>query len=79
MNEEIMTTAEEVTTEVIEASSSKSIKVLGIVGGVLLVGGLAYKFGVKPAIKKINEARAAKKLKFAEAVTIEEVVETTEE
>lgn len=56
---EIMETTEATVEEVIEASSGKTVKTLGIVGGVLLVGGLVYKFGV-PAIKKLDEKRRLK-------------------
>lgn len=49
-NEEVMNAAEEVVTE----SSGKTLKALGIFGGAVLIGGLAYKYAVKPIIAKVK-------------------------
>ena len=46
----------ETTEEIVTKSSGKILKTFGIIGGVLLAGGLAYKFIVKPRRnKKRNE------------------------
>lgn len=47
-NEEIVETAEEIMAE----SSGKAIKVLGVIGGVVLVAGLGYKYIAKPWLAK---------------------------
>lgn len=51
--EEVMDTTEENVTE----SSGVALLALGLVGGVVLIGGLAYRHGVKPMLAK----RKAKK------------------
>lgn len=53
MTNEVMNVAE----EAIINNSGKTLKTLGIVGGVLLVGGLAYKFAIKPMVQKIKDSR----------------------
>lgn len=49
-NEEVMDVAEEVVT----TGSGKALKTLGIFGGAVLIGGLAYKYAVKPIIAKVK-------------------------
>lgn len=57
-NEEIMTNeAMEVTEETIMNDSAKTLKTLGIIGGALLVGGLAYKYAIKPMIQKHKDSK----------------------
>ena len=57
-NEEIMTNeAMEVTEETIMNDSAKTLKTLGIIGGALLVGGLAYKYAIKPIIQKHKDSK----------------------
>ena len=57
-NKEIMTNeVMEATEETIMNDSSKTLKTLGIIGGVLLVGGLAYKYTIKPMIQKHKDSK----------------------
>lgn len=57
-NEEIMTNeVMEATEETIMNDSTKTLKTLGIIGGALLVGGLAYKYAIKPMIQKHKDSK----------------------
>lgn len=49
-NEEVM----EVTEDIVKAGTGKGFKVAAGVGVIMLVGGLAYKFVIKPAIAKFK-------------------------
>lgn len=57
-NKEIMTNeVMEATEETIMNDSAKTLKTLGIIGGALLVGGLAYKYAIKPMIQKHKDSK----------------------
>lgn len=57
-NKDIMTNeVMEATEETIMNDSSKTLKALGIIGGALLVGGLAYKYAIKPMIQKHKDSK----------------------
>lgn len=49
-NEEVM----EVTEDIVKTGTGKGFKVAAGVGAVMLIGGLAYKFVIKPAIAKFK-------------------------
>lgn len=53
MTNEVM----EATEETIVNNSMKTLKTLGIVGGVLLTSGLAYKYAIKPMINKYKDSK----------------------
>ena len=59
MNNEIITNEEvmEVTEEIVTANSGRGLKVAAGVGIAVLVGGLAYKYIVKPMIAKSKESK----------------------
>lgn len=57
-NKDIMTNeVMEATEETIMNDSTKTLKTLGIIGGALLVGGLAYKYAIKPMIQKHKDSK----------------------
>ena len=57
-NKDIMTNeVMEATEETIMNDSTKTLKTLGIIGGTLLVGGLAYKYAIKPMIQKHKDSK----------------------
>ena len=57
-NKEIMTNeVMEATEETIMNDSTKTLKTLGIIGGALLIGGLAYKYAIKPMIQKHKDSK----------------------
>lgn len=68
VNEEVMESAEEIVT----ASSGKALKTLGIIGGVILVSGLAYKYAIKPAIAKVKAKKEQAEREAMEEVEIDE-------
>lgn len=57
-NKDIMTNeVMEATEETIMNDSTKTLKTLGIIGGALLIGGLAYKYAIKPMIQKHKDSK----------------------
>lgn len=69
---EIMTNeVVEATEEVIVNNSMNTLKTLGIIGGVLLGSGLAYKYMIKPIIQK---RKVSKNLEEAVEVESSDVV-----
>lgn len=64
MNNEVINVAEEIVT----ADSGKVLKTLGIVGGIVVVGAVAYKYVVKPIVKKVKD-----KKELADGVTEDDV------
>lgn len=50
LNDEVM----EVTEDIVKTGSGKGFKVAAGVGAIVLVGGLAYKYVIKPTIAKIK-------------------------
>lgn len=70
-NDEVMEKAEEVVTS---TGSGKTLRTLGVIGGVALVGGLAYKYAIKPLISK---AKAKKEQDFTGDSDDAEFVDTS--
>lgn len=63
METEIMTNEEfiEETEEVVKAVIGKKLKVFGIGVVTVVVGGVTYKYVIKPIVKNVKAKRAAKK------------------
>ena len=61
-NNEIIMANEDVAVEVVESTTklSKGAKVAIGIGATVLVGGLVYKFVVKPIVKKVKAKKASK-------------------
>lgn len=80
-NKEIMTNeVTEVAEETIMDDSAKTLKTLGIIGGALLVGGLAYKYAIKPMIQKHKDSKNVdENIIDAEEADFNEVSDSEEE
>lgn len=80
-NKDIMTNeVMEATEETIMNDSTKTLKTLGIIGGALLVGGLAYKYAIKPMIQKHkNSKNVDEDIVDAEEADFNEVSDSEEE
>ena len=65
----------ETTEETIIHDSTKTLKTLGIIGGALLVGGLTYKYAIKPTI----QMRKALRLWMAEKNSDENIIDAKED
>lgn len=80
-NKEIMTNeVMEATEETIMNDSAKTLKTLGIIGGALLVGGLAYKYAIKPMIQKHKDSKNVdENIIDAEEADFNEVSDSEEE
>lgn len=79
MDENIMTTNEEVvelTEEIVKSGFGKSLKMFGIGAATVVVGGVAYKYAVKPLITKWTDNRAAKKQAKEDLNEVEDSVVT---
>lgn len=76
VNEE---TVENVAEEVVQNGSCKAMKAFGIVGGLVLVGGLAYKYAIKPAIEKRRAVQDILDEDFEEGAVDTEIVEEDSE
>ena len=76
MTNEVM----EATEETIMNDSTKTLKTLGIIGGALLVGGLAYKYAIKPMIQKHKDSKNVDEdIVDAEEADFNEVSDSEEE
>lgn len=73
-NEEVM----EVTEDIVKTGTGKGFKVAAGVGMVMLVGGLAYKFVIKPAIAKFKAKNEQEDYVEVNPVCSEEVEEDFE-
>ena len=80
-NKDIMTNeVMEETEETIMNDSTKTLKTLGIIGGALLVGGLAYKYAIKPMIQKHKDSKNVDEdIVDAEEADFNEVSDSEEE
>lgn len=80
-NKDIMTNeVMEATEETIMNDSTKTLKTLGIIGGALLVGGLAYKYAIKPMIQKHKDSKNVDEdIVDAEETDFNEVSDSEEE
>lgn len=80
-NKDIMTNeVMEATEETIMNDSARTLKTLGIVGGALLVGGLAYKYAIKPMIQKHKDSKNVDEdIVDAEEADFNEVSDSEEE
>lgn len=80
-NKDIMTNeVMEATEETIMNDSTKTLKTLGIIGGALLVGGLAYKYAIKPMIQKHKDSKNVDEdIVDAEEADFNEVSDSKEE
>ena len=80
-NKDIMTNeVMEATDETIMNDSTKTLKTLGIIGGALLVGGLAYKYAIKPMIQKHKDSKNVDEdIVDAEEADFNEVSDSEEE
>ena len=80
-NKDIMTNeVMEATEETIMNDSTKTLKTLGIIGGALLVGGLAYKYAIKPMIQKHKDSKNVNEyIVDAEVADFNEVSDSEEE
>lgn len=80
-NKDIMTNeVMEATEETIMNDSTKTLKTLGIIGGALLVGGLAYKYAIKPMIQKHKDSKNVNEdIVDAEEADFNEVSDSEEE
>lgn len=80
-NKDIMTNeVMEATEETIMNDSTKTLKTLGIIGGALLVGGLAYKYAIKPMIQKHKDSKNVDEdIVDAEEADFNEVSDSEEE
>lgn len=70
-NEEVM----EVTEDIVKTGTGKGFKVAAGVGAVMLIGGLAYKFVIKPAIAKFKTKNEQEDYVEVNPVCSEEVEE----
>ena len=63
MENEIMNNEEviETTEEIVKATSNGGMKTAAIVGGSMILGGLAYKFVVAPTVAKVKNWREKRK------------------
>lgn len=76
MNEEVM----EATEEIVNSGSGKGFKVAAGVGIAVLVGGVAYKYAVKPLVAKIKAKKEQKKAEAEAKDYIDaEIVEDSED
>lgn len=80
-NKDIMTNeVMEATEETIMNDSTKTLKTLGIIGGALLIGGLAYKYAIKPMIQKHKDSKNVDEdIVDAEEADFNEVSDSEEE
>lgn len=80
-NKDIMTNeVMEATEETIMNDSTKTLKTLRIIGGALLVGGLAYKYAIKPMIQKHKDSKNVDEdIVDAEEADFNEVSDSEEE
>lgn len=76
MTNEVM----DATEEVIMNDSVKTLKTLGMIGGALIAGGLAYKYAIKPIIKKYKDSKKVDEdIIDAEETDFSEVSDSEEE
>ena len=60
INDEVVEIAEEIAS----AGTGRGLKMFGLGAATVVVGGVAYKFAVKPLIKKIKNKKEAKAMEF---------------
>ena len=62
INEEVVEIAEEIAS----AGTGRGLKMFGLGAATIVVGGVAYKFGVKPLINKIKAKKEARSIETCE-------------
>lgn len=71
MENEIMTNGvTESVEEIVEATPAKNVNVVASIGMIVIVGGLTYKFAVKPIYAKLKAKRDAKTTTQGEVIDI---------